>query len=248
MIKCTNLAKKFGKIQAVSDVSFKADDGAITAVLGLNGSGKSTTLRMLTGILKPSSGSALIDNLNANKDPREAQKRMGFFPDRFGLYDRLTVKDHIKYYARLHGMREPDLGASIKKIAKMIHLESLLDRPTKGFSTGQSMKTALARILVHNPQNVILDEPTRGLDVEGVKQLRQILLDAREQGKCIVLSSHVMPEVERIADHFVIIANGRTIAEGSLDHILTMTSTNELEDAFATLNKLNINSNHEKQS
>ncbi len=232
MITCNNLAKQFAKVHAVSDVSFAAPDGKITALLGLNGSGKSTTLRMLAGLLKPKQGQALIDGIDPAHKPREAQSRLGLFPDRFGLYPRLTVREHIEYFGRLHGLSGQALKLAINHITDRLQLGSILNRRTEGFSTGQSMRTALARALVHNPQNLVLDEPTRGLDVSGVRQLRRVLVDARDNGCCVVFSSHVMPEVERIAEHIVIIADGKTVVSGSLEEVLAQSGAANLEDAF----------------
>ncbi len=237
MIVCNNLAKNFKKVHAVSDVSFEAEDGKITALLGLNGSGKSTTLRMISGLLKPKTGEALIDNISPARAPRQAQARLGLFPDRFGLYPHLTVREHIDYFGRLHGLAGRTLTTAVDQIAERLELSPILNRRTEGFSTGQSMRTALARALVHDPQNLVLDEPTRGLDVKGVKQLRRVLIEARDSGRCVVFSSHVMPEVERIADHFVIIADGRTVAAGNLQEILSQADASELEVAFMRLSE-----------
>ncbi|MFM2043872.1 MAG: hypothetical protein RLY86_2448 [Pseudomonadota bacterium] len=235
MMKIDGLVKRFGKVTAVDGVAFTAADGQITTLLGANGSGKTTSLRCLVGLLTPDSGTVAVDGIAVAADPRTARSRLGWFPDSFGLYPRLTAREHLRYYARLHGMGGTAMEAAIDRVIADLAMEDIADRRTDGFSTGQSMKVALARALVHGPRNLILDEPTRGLDVMSIRLLRDTLRGLRAQGRCILLSSHVMAEVAELSDRVVCIARGRTVAEGTPDQIIAMTGAPTLEDAFIKL-------------
>ena len=195
MITVTDLTKQFGKVQAVQGVSFAAPDGRITGLLGPNGAGKSTTLRMLATLLRPDSGDALIDGESITTHPIEVRRRIGVLSHASGLYPQLTARENIRYFAELHGMERRVADDRIAELANLLELSEFLDRKTKGFSQGQRLKTALARALVHRPRNLILDEPTNGLDVMAVRNLRALLHKLREEGHCILFSSHVMQEV-----------------------------------------------------
>ncbi|MCK5575395.1 MAG: ATP-binding cassette domain-containing protein [Sphingomonadales bacterium] len=235
MIRVENIKKSYGDVEAVKNVSFHAGDGEITALLGNNGSGKSTTMRSIMGLIKPSHGHCQVDGFKHPDNSDQIKSRMGYFPDRFGLYERLTARENITYFARLHNISDADLPEKITAIGKTLMMDDILDRRVKGFSTGQSMKVALARTLVHNPHNLMLDEPTRGLDVHSIRMMRDLLLDLKAKGHCILFSSHVMAEVEALADRIVIIANGVIVAEGTRDEICTKVGAPTLEDAFISL-------------
>lgn len=235
MIATSSLAKSFGKVQAISDVTFTAPDNAITTLLGANGSGKTTSLRIISGLIAPDKGVAEIDGINATDQPYEIRARLGVFPDKFGLYPRLTAREHIAYFAQLHGMGGKSLKEAIERTAEALQMGDILDRKTEGFSSGQRMKTALARAMVHSPKNLILDEPSRGLDVMSIRLLREILYKLRAQGCCILFSSHVMAEVELLSDHIVVIAGGRVVAEGTPDELKSSTGQDDLEEAFVKL-------------
>lgn len=235
MIRVENLKKSFGDVQAVKNVSFHAPDGEITALLGNNGSGKSTTMRSIMGLIKPDHGHCEVDSLTHPANSEQIKARMGYFPDRFGLYERLTARENITYFAQLHGISKDELPQKLSAISQTLMMEDTMDRRVKGFSTGQSMKVALARTLVHNPHNLMLDEPTRGLDVHSIRMMRDLLLDLRAKGHCILFSSHVMAEVEALADRIVIIADGTIVAEGTRDDICNQVGAPTLEDAFITL-------------
>lgn len=232
MIEVQGLSKAFGKVQAVKDVSFSARDGQITGLLGPNGAGKSTTLRMLYTLLKPDNGSAQIDGFDVRQNPIEVQKRIGVLADARGLYPRLTSRENIRYYGRLHGMEGEALEKQISSLVTLLDMQSIADRKTEGFSTGEKLKVAIARTLVHNPQNVLLDEPTNGLDVMSTRAMRQFILRLRDEGKCVLFTSHIMQEVAALCDQIVIISQGSVSANGSPDDLRKQTGKENLEDAF----------------
>ena len=232
MIEVQGLSKSFGKVQAVKDVSFSARDGQITGLLGPNGAGKSTTLRMLYTLLKPDNGSAQIDGFDVRQNPIEVQKRIGVLADARGLYPRLTSRENIRYYGRLHGMEGEPLEKQISSLVTLLDMQLIADRKTEGFSTGEKLKVAIARTLVHNPQNVLLDEPTNGLDVMSTRAMRQFILRLRDEGKCVLFTSHIMQEVAALCDQIVIISQGSVSANGSPDDLRKQTGKENLEDAF----------------
>ncbi len=232
MIEVQGLSKSFGKVQAVKGVSFSARDGQITGLLGPNGAGKSTTLRMLYTLLKPDNGSAQIDGFDVRQNPIEVQKRIGVLADARGLYPRLTSRENIRYYGKLHGMEGEALEKQISSLVTLLDMQSIADRKTEGFSTGEKLKVAIARTLVHNPQNVLLDEPTNGLDVMSTRAMRQFILRLRDEGKCVLFTSHIMQEVAALCDQIVIISQGSVSANGSPDDLRKQTGKENLEDAF----------------
>ena len=244
MIVVQDLSKRFqqgwGKnkrvVHAVQGVSWQAADGRITGLLGPNGAGKTTTLRMLAGLIAPDAGTLQVDGIDVATRPREALARMGVLSDARGLYPRLTARENIVYYARLHGLRDGDAQARCEHLGQLLDMTPLLDRRAEGFSQGERMKTALARALVHNPPNIILDEPTNGLDVLATRALRETLRRLRDdEGKCIVFSTHIMQEVERLCDQVVVIAHGRTVASGTVPALLAQTDQQDFEEAFVNL-------------
>jgi sodium transport system ATP-binding protein len=228
--------RKARRIEAVRDVTLQAADARITAVLGPNGAGKTTTLRMVAALLRPDSGRVQVDGIDVVARPRAALARLGVLSDARGLYPRLTARENIVYHARLHGMAEDAAHARAAELARMLDFAALLERRTEGFSQGERMKTALARALAHDPPNLILDEPTNGLDVQSIRGLRQALRALRdEQGKCIVFCTHIMQEVERLCDHVVVMAQGAVVAEGSVDHLCRSAGCDDFEQAFVAL-------------
>ena len=244
MIKVDQLHKRFVQgrgrrarvIEAVRGVSLLAADGRITAVLGPNGAGKTTTLRVVAALLQPDSGHVEVDGIDVTARPREALARMGMLSDARGLYPRLTARENIVYHARLHGMAADAANERAGVLAQLLEFSGLLDRRTEGFSQGERMKTALARALVHDPPNIILDEPTNGLDVQAIRGLREALRQLRdEHGKCIVFCTHIMQEVQRLCDHVVVVAHGRVVAEGSVDELRQRSGQDDFEQAFVTL-------------
>jgi sodium transport system ATP-binding protein len=232
MIEVHELSKSFGKIKAVQSVSFSAANGQITGLLGPNGAGKSTTLRMLYTLIKPDSGFARIDGFDITESPINVQRHIGVLSDAQGLYPRLTARENIRYFGRLHDLNGLELEQRIDGLLTVLDMQSIANRKTEGFSTGEQLKVAIARALVHDPKNVLLDEPTNGLDVKSTRAMRQLIYKLREQGKCILLTSHIMQEVAALCDHIVIISNGLVSAQGSPNELLLRTGKNNLEDAF----------------
>jgi sodium transport system ATP-binding protein len=235
MITVQQLHKRFGDQLAVEDVSFTAHDGEVTGFLGPNGAGKTTTLRMIYSLVRPDRGRAEVDGVDVSADPLEVRRRIGVLPDARGLYPRLTVREHIRYYGRLQGLWGAELEKRIEALSELLEVRELLDRRTEGFSQGERMKVAIARALVHGPKNVLLDEPTNGLDVMSTRTMRAVIRRLREQGTCVLFSSHVMQEVSALCDRLVVIARGRVIAEGTPAELLASTGRATLEDAFVQL-------------
>jgi sodium transport system ATP-binding protein len=226
------LAKAFGAVRALDGVSFDAADGRITGLLGPNGAGKSTTLRILYTVLAPGSGSAAVDGFDTAREPLEVRRRIGALPHGAGLYPNLTARENIAYFGQMHGLAGAALRARVAGLIELLDLGEVADRRAKGFSQGQRTKTALARALVHAPQNVLLDEPSNGLDVMATRSLRDLVRRLRADGKCVLFSSHVMQEVAALCDDIVIVAHGRVVAAGTPDAIRARTGESSLEEAF----------------
>ena len=235
MIEARALSKNFGRVAAVRDLSLRALDGRITGLLGPNGAGKSTTLRILYTVLVPDGGDACVDGVSAVSDPLEARRRIGVLPHAAGIYPRLTARENILYFGALHGLERAERRARAEELIQLLEMTDFADRPAKGFSQGQRVKTALARALVHRPRNLLLDEPTNGLDVMAVRSLRRLLARLRAEGHCILFSSHVMQEVAALCDEVIVIAHGNVVAHGSLDEIRMRTGQSQLEEAFVQL-------------
>ena len=235
MIRVEQLRKQFGTVTAVNGVSFVAENGAITGLLGPNGAGKTTTLRMLYAVMRPDAGNIRIDDVDAIADPHEAQGRLGVLPDGFGLYPRLTAREHLEYFGELHGLSGSQLRQRTKELLDLLDMNAIADRRTAGFSHGERTKVALARALVHSPQNVLLDEPTNGLDVLSTRAVRTIVRRLKDEGRCVVFSSHVMQEVSALCDSIVVIAHGQVVARGTPDDLRRHTGHDNLEDAFVAL-------------
>jgi sodium transport system ATP-binding protein len=242
MIEARDLAKHFAgrgapahTVHAVRHVSFTAPDGAITGLLGPNGAGKTTTLRMVATLVAPSHGRALVDGIDTQADPLAVRARIGMLSDARGLYGRLTARENIAYYGALHGIAPAALNEAIARLAQMLDMGALLDRRTDGFSGGERMKVAIARTLVHDPPNVMLDEPTNGLDVMTTRNLRDVIRRLRDAGKCVLFSSHVMQEVSALCDEIVIVARGQVVASGRAPELLAASGRDNLEDAFVRL-------------
>ena len=235
MIRVENLRRNFGSVVAVDGVSFTAPDGAVTGLLGPNGAGKTTTLRMIYGLLKPDTGSIDVDGVDLLRDPQGGQERMGVLPDVSGLYPRLTSREHIEYFAELRGMKPVDIRSRIETWLDSFDMRSIADRPVAGFSHGERTKVALVRALIHEPRNVLLDEPTNGLDVMSTRAVRDLIRRLRDEGRCVVFSSHIMQEVSALCDRIVVIAAGRVVAEGTPDELRQQAGKADLEDAFVSL-------------
>ncbi|MGI9224954.1 MAG: ABC transporter ATP-binding protein [Woeseiaceae bacterium] len=232
MIRVDGIHKSFGKVRAVRGVSFSAPDGAITGLLGPNGAGKSTTLRVLYTVLRPDQGAATIDGIDVVTDSLAARRRIGALPHGAGLYPQLTARENVAYYAALCGLAADTIDERVENIISLLEIGDFADRRTKGFSQGQRTKVALARSLVHDPQNIILDEPSNGLDVMATRSLRDLILKLKDAGRCVLFSSHVMQEVAALCDDICIIAEGKVAIDDSADGIREHTGCDDLEDAF----------------
>ena len=239
MIQLDNLHKSFkaktGTVHAVKGVGFEARDGEITGLLGPNGAGKTTTLRMLYTLMTPDQGRITVDGIDVQHDPTAVRRRLGVLPDARGVYKRLTARENIAYFGRLHGLDEATIRTRIEGMADTLNMRDFLDRRTEGFSQGQRTKTAIARALVHDPRNVILDEPTNGLDVMTTRGLRGFLRNLRDEGRCVIFSSHIMQEVAALCDRIVVVAHGEVRAIGTPDELREQTGLADLEDVFVRL-------------
>lgn len=253
MIRIENLTKKFGAvatakpwlpmgkrttpqiITALDDVSFTLRDGEITGLLGLNGAGKSTLMRLIYGLLQPTSGDVWVNEFHVSKEPNAARQQLGVLPDDTGLYKRLTARENIRYFGELQGLKGAALEASIEQLISWLGMASIAERRAEGFSLGERMKTALARAIVHQPQHVLLDEPTNGLDVITTRAVRHLLHELKAQGRCVIFSSHLMHEVSGLCDRIIVIAQGKIVADGDLEAVMAAGSANNLEDAFINL-------------
>jgi sodium transport system ATP-binding protein len=238
VIRIENLHKRFGEVRAVDGVSFTAVDGAVTGLLGPNGAGKTTTLRMLYTLMRPDEGRIMVDDVDAGADPEGARLRLGVLPDQSGLYPRLTAREHIEYFGELQGITGADLRERTEHLLKLLDMTAIADRRAAGFSHGERTKTALARAIVHNPKNVLLDEPTNGLDVMSTRAVRDIIRRLKSEGHTVLFSSHVMQEVSALCDTIVVIARGKIVAAGTADDLRRQTGRDNLEDAFVALSGL----------
>lgn len=232
MITVKALSKSFGDVKAVKEVTFTAPDAQVTALLGANGAGKTTSLRMIYSLITPDSGEVDIDGINPKHDPVNARKLLGILPDTKGLYVRLTARENIAYFGKLHGMTDEQINNRVASLVEDLRMEDFIDRRTDGFSQGQRVKVAIARALVHDPQNIILDEPTNGLDVMSTRGVRAFLQKEKNRGKCILFSSHVMQEVAAVSDEILVINKGIVCATGSEQTLKEQTNKETLEDAF----------------
>jgi len=235
MIEVRDLHKAFGNVVAVDGATFSARDGEITGLLGPNGAGKTTTLRCLYTLMRPDSGNVSVDGIDAATDPLNVRRKLGVLPDARGLYKRLTARENIAYFGRLHGLDEATIRARSDAAIAALDMGDIAERRTEGFSQGQRVKTAIARALIHDPKNVILDEPTNGLDVMATRAMREFLKRLKREGRCVLFSSHIMQEVAALCDRIVVIAHGRVVADATPDALRAQTGESNLEDAFVKL-------------
>ena len=232
MIRVEGLSRNFGAVRAIDGVEFGARDGRITGLLGPNGAGKSTTLRVLYTVLRPDAGQASVDGIDVIRDPLAARRAIGVLPHSAGIYPQLTARENIAYFGALHGLTGAALAGRVDELIAELDITDCATRRAKGFSQGQRIKVALARALVHKPKNLLLDEPSNGLDVMAIRALRAQILALRAAGHCVLFSSHVMQEVAALCDDIVIIDKGRVVAAGTPDQLLAQFHASTLEDAF----------------
>ncbi len=224
-----------GAITALDNVSFTLNDGEITGLLGLNGAGKSTLMRLIYGLLHPTAGDVWVNEHQLSVAPNAARQQLGVLPDDTGLYKRLTARENIRYFGELQGLAGAPLEAAINQLIDWLGMETIAERRTEGFSLGERMKTALARAIVHQPQHVLLDEPTNGLDVITTRSVRRLLHELKAQNRCVIFSSHLMHEVSGLCDRILVIHQGHILADGNLDAIMDAGKATNLEDAFVNL-------------
>jgi sodium transport system ATP-binding protein len=235
MIEAIKIRKSFGRVCALRELSFVAPDACITGLLGPNGAGKTTGLRCLSTILSPDSGHARIDGIDSVEDSKAVRARLGVLPESRGLYPRLTARENVRYFGRLQGMSGNGLEEEIERLALLLDMGALLDRRTEGFSTGERLRVAVARALVHGPGSLILDEPTAGLDVAGTRSFRNLLRRLRDEGVCVLFSSHLMQEIAALCEEIVILARGEVAAAGKPLEIQALVGAETLEDAFVAI-------------
>lgn len=235
MIVLAGVSKSFRSVIALDGVGFTARDGEITGLVGPNGAGKTTAMRILGTVLRADAGTVTIDGIDIARDRIAAQRRLGVLPDARGLYPRLTAREHISYFARLHGLGGPALARRVAELIGALGMEEIADRRAKGFSRGQSLKVALARALIHDPPNLLFDEPTNGLDIASSRAVRALIQELRERGRCVLFCSHVMPEVAALCDRLVVLSHGRVAAEGTADELRARTGRRDLEEVLLAL-------------
>lgn len=237
LVQALNLVKNFrdrkrGQIKAIRDVSFDARAGEIFGMLGPNGAGKTTTLRILATILKPSSGIATIAGFDVLKDSDEARRSLGFLSNDTGLYDRLSAREMIAYFGRLYGLNNDYIERRLEELSNLLDMSEFYHRRCGKLSSGQKQKVSISRTIIHDPPVLILDEPTTGLDVLASRSIVSFIRTARDQGKCVILSTHIMGEAERLCDRIGIIHAGKMAAIGTRDELFDRFKTEELETVF----------------
>ena len=235
MIDVRALKKRFKSVTALDGISFAAQDGEVTGLIGPNGAGKTTALRIIYTVMQPDSGSVHVDDMDTRVEQMAIRRRLGVLPDSLGLYPRLTAREHIRYFGRLHGLAGQDLDNRIDALSHDLGMEEFIDRRAKGFSKGQIRKVTLARALVHQPHNLLLDEPTNGLDIASSMAVHNLIRDIRDAGRCVLFCSHIMSEVAKVCDRIVIIARGSIVGAGTIAELMEQTGETSLEELFLSL-------------
>lgn len=240
MIDVQELTKKFplsgGRdLTAVAAVSFSVAAGEVYGLLGPNGAGKTTTLRMLLGLLRPTSGYAAIGGFRSVDFPDEVKRRVGLVAANAGLYQFLTPRELLLFFADLYGMPVADAKDELSRLVKLLGLTEFLDQSCSTLSTGQRQRVNLARALIHRPPVMLLDEPTLGLDVLGTQVITEFIAHVRTEGKAIILCTHHLDEAERICTRFGLMHHGRIVAEGTLAELRQRTECNSLVEMFLKL-------------
>ncbi|HWA26949.1 MAG TPA: ATP-binding cassette domain-containing protein [Lacunisphaera sp.] len=237
MIEARQLTKTFkdrkrGIITAVANVSFRCEPGRIYGLLGANGAGKTTALRMLATLLKPASGSCIVAGFDTATEPEKVRAHVGFLAASTALYGRLTAREMITYFGELNGMSAGAIRDRLKVLADELDMHEFLDRRCEKFSTGMKQKTSIARTLIHDPAVMIFDEPTLGLDVMTARAIVKFVRDCRDRGKTVIYSTHVMSEVEKLCDRVGIIHGGRLVAEGTPAELRAQFGETDMEEVF----------------
>jgi len=235
VIEFDRLSKSYGDLLAVRDLSLRVGGGEVYALLGANGAGKTTALRCLATLLRPTSGAARIDGFDSVAAPLEVRRRLGFLAASMGLYQRLTARELLRYFARLNGIADDVGERRVEEMVAAFGLGEFADRLCGKLSTGQRQRVSIARAVVHDPPALVLDEPTLGLDVLSSESIFRFVADAKARGRAVIFSTHQMSEVELLADRVGIIAGGRLVAEGTADEIVARTGEHNLARAFLAI-------------
>lgn len=236
MVKVTNLSKSFKNVNAVSNVNFTVDAGEIVGLLGENGAGKTTTLRMLATMLKPTEGTVEINGYDIINDGDKVRSQIGIlFGGEVGLYDRLTARENIRYFAMLNGISKEEADKNISELCKLLDMDEYIDRRVGKFSRGMKQKVAIARSIIHNPKVMLFDEPTMGLDVTASRIVQNFIFKCKEENKAIIFSSHSMQEVEKLCDRVIIINKGKIIENIRIQELKEKYKNNDLEEVFVSL-------------
>jgi sodium transport system ATP-binding protein len=235
MILFDGLSKRYGDLTAVADLSLRVERGQIYALLGANGAGKTTALRCLATLLKPTEGAASVDGFDSAKQPLEVRRRLGFLAASMGLYERLTARELLLYFADLQGLQGRTRDERVDELIELFQISDFANRYCGKLSTGQRQRVSIARAIVHDPPALVLDEPTLGLDVLSGESIHQFIAGARDRGRAVLFSTHQMSEVELLADRVGIIAGGRLVAEGSIVDILRLSGEDNLARAFVSI-------------
>lgn len=235
MITINGLSKRFADKMAVKKVNFQIEEGEIFALLGPNGAGKTTTMRMLSTLLKPTTGTVTIDDWDTQKDAKEIKKNIGFLTTEIRLDGQFTPNELAAFYGKLYGLDKKTLEANKRKLFDYFDITQIADRKYETFSTGMKQKTSIAICLIHDPKTIIFDEPTNGLDILTQKQVEDFLLLEKKRGKTIVISTHILEVVEALADRVGVIIDGQSVAQGTMDDIIKCAAANNLREAFIRL-------------
>lgn len=240
MIEARSLTKKYsdlrrGQVVALDGVSFHADPGQIYGLLGPNGAGKTTALRILSTVLEPTSGTAIVGGFDCVTQPELVRHQIGFISDNTAVYDRMTAYEMVEYFGRLYGMGEQELRERIDQLFERFGMQEIRDVLGAKMSTGMRQKVSIARAIVHDPPVLIFDEATTGLDVLVARALLDAVAELRDQGKCIIFSTHIMREAERLCDRIAIMHRGRILAEGTLGELREQYDEADLEELFFRL-------------
>ncbi len=220
---------------AVRDVSFRAETGSILGLLGPNGAGKTTLLRMLSTALKPSAGTARFDGVDVVESPLEVRKRIGFLSDNTGLYGRLTAREMIEYFGKLHGLKQAKINERMDELFSLLEMTTFADKRNDSLSSGMKQKVSIARTLIHDPEVIMFDEPTTGLDVAAAEAILKFIESCKAKGKTVIFCTHHMHEVDRLCDFVVVLHKGRLCFEGSIEQMRSDTGQTHLDKAFLTL-------------
>lgn len=235
MIEALHLAKTFKKFEAVKDVTFTAHQGEVLGLLGPNGAGKTTTMRMLSTVVNPTRGTATVDGYDIRHQKDQVRRHLGILVESAGLYAHSTTREHLRYVGKLHGMSNKQIESQIDYLIDVLDMYEFADRLAKGFSRGMVRKVVLGMALIHNPTNVIFDEPTQGLDVVSTRAVRRIIATFKAEGRCVILSTHIMDEVERLCDRVAIVHRGQILETGTPTELIAKYKADSLESAFVEI-------------